>query len=65
MFAPPLTAAHATARVSSIWLANSGGVNTSSLERFAMQVRTSGLDLIDGCDDIATLQKWSNVALTA
>ena len=33
----------ASASVSSIWLANSGGVKTSSLERFAMQVSTSGL----------------------
>ena len=29
--------------ISSIWLATSGGVNTSSLLRFARQVRTSGL----------------------
>ena len=43
MFAPSLSAAHASARVSSIRLANSGGVKTSSLERFAMQVSTSGL----------------------
>src|SRR5206468_12948469 len=40
---PSLLAAQASARVSSILLANSGGVNTSSLERFAMQVSTSGL----------------------
>ena len=43
MFAPPLSAAHASASVSSIRLANSGGVNTSSFERFAMNVSTSGL----------------------
>src|ERR1035441_8234751 len=45
IFAPPLLAAHASASVSSIRLANSGGVNTSSLERFAMHVNTSGLRL--------------------
>jgi len=33
---------HASASVFSIRLANSGGVNTSSLERFAMHVSTSG-----------------------
>jgi hypothetical protein len=38
MLAPSLEAAHASARVSSILLANSGGVNTSSFERFAMHV---------------------------
>src|ERR1700686_3405664 len=43
MLFPPWLAAHASASVSSIRLANSGGVNTSSLERFAMQVKTSGL----------------------
>src|SRR5476651_869138 len=43
MFAPLLLTAHVSARVSSIVLANSGGVNTSSLERFAMHVNTSGL----------------------
>ena len=43
MSAPSLSAAHASASVSSIRLANSGGVKTSSLERFAMQVSTSGL----------------------
>jgi len=43
MFAPLLWPAHASAMVSSILLANSGGVNTSSLERFAMHVNTSGL----------------------
>ena len=43
IFAPPLLAAHASASVSSIRFANSGGVNTSSFERFAMHVSTSGL----------------------
>jgi hypothetical protein len=43
MFAPPLSAAHSSASVSSIRLASSGGVNTSSFERFAMHVSTSGL----------------------
>ncbi len=43
MLEPLLSAAHASARVSTIRLANSGGVNTSSLERFAMHVNTSGL----------------------
>ena len=43
MFAPSLAAAHASASVSSIRLANSGGVKTSSFERFAMHVSTSGL----------------------
>jgi len=41
--APPLLAAQAVARASSIRLANSGGVNTSSLERLAMHVKMSGL----------------------
>src|SRR5262249_18501665 len=41
--APLLLSAQASATVSSIRLANSGGVNTSSLERLAMQVKTSGL----------------------
>ena len=43
MFAPPWLAAHASASVSSIRFANSGGVNTSSFDRFAMHVSTSGL----------------------
>lgn len=43
MFAPRLSAAHASVSESSILLANSGGVNTSSLERFAMHDSTSGL----------------------
>ena len=42
MLAPSLDDAHAVSNVSSIRLANSGGVNTSSLDRFAMHVRTSG-----------------------
>ena len=42
MLAPSLCAAHASAMVSSILLATSGGVKTSSLERFAMQVSTLG-----------------------
>ena len=43
MFAPSWSAAHASASVSSIRFANSGGVNTSSFERLAMHVSTSGL----------------------
>src|SRR4051812_3037262 len=43
MSAPSFAAAQAWVSVSSIRLANSGGVNTSSLERLAMQVKTSGL----------------------
>lgn len=42
-FAPLRFAAHASVSVSSIRFASSGGVNTSSLERFAIHVRTSGL----------------------
>ena len=37
-----IEAAHASASVSSIRFANSGGVKTSSFERLAMQLRTSG-----------------------
>ena len=43
MTAATWLAAHTSASVSSMRLASSGGVNTSSLERFAMHVSTSGL----------------------
>lgn len=43
MFAPSLPAAQASASVSSMRLANSGGVNTSSFDKLAMQLSTSGL----------------------
>lgn len=39
MLAPSLSAAHASARASSISLARSGGVKTSSFDRLAMQVK--------------------------
>ena len=43
MFSPEFDCAQAASKESSIWFANSGGVKTSSLDKFAMQVRTSGL----------------------
>src|SRR5680860_224287 len=45
MLAPSFATAYASATRLSISLANAGGVNTSSFERFAMQVRTSGFRL--------------------